>query len=102
MRVVGIHPISAREPVHLIEVEVAASELPVEWGEVTQPIEGRDQSYWQVPYDERELHGSNGRWCFFFHYLNLSRPLSSHVGDLKLPEPTPIPNHLRFMQYEEP
>ena len=102
MRVVGIHPISAREPVHLIEVAVASGDLPIDWGAITQPLEGRDQSYWQVPYDERLLEGPEGHWCFFFHYLDNSRPLSSATGDLPLPPETPVPDRLRFIAYEEP
>ena len=102
MRVVGIHPIVAREPVHLVEVEVASGELPVEWAAITQPVEGCDQSYWQVPYDERELDGSKGRWCFFFHYLDLSQPFLSPSGNIPLPPETPLPERLRFINYEEP
>jgi hypothetical protein len=102
MRVVGIHPVVAREPVHLIEIEVTSGELPVEWEAITQPIKGRDESYWQVPYDERELPGPDGRWCFFFHYLDQSQPLSSSSGKLALPPETPVPDRLRFIGYEEP
>ena len=102
MRVVGIHPVSAREPVHLIEIEIAAGEQPVDWGAITQPLQGRDRGYWQVPYDECELEGSDGHWCFFFHYLDMSRPLSSPAGDLVLPAETPLPQRLRSINYEEP
>jgi len=102
MRVIGVHPIAAREPVHLIELEVEPSQADVEWGAITQPLNGRDQSFWQVPYDERQVPNAKGHWCFFFHYLDGARPLSSALGDLPLPAETPVPDRLRFVQYEEP
>jgi hypothetical protein len=102
MRVIGIHPIKAREPVHLVELEAQLQDMPIDWPSITQVVEGRDQSYWQVPYDERKVPKLNWRWCFFFHYLDPSRPLSSKHGDLALPRETPVPEHLRFVEYEEP
>jgi hypothetical protein len=102
MRVLGVHPIEARQPVHLVEFEANLEDMPIVWESITQSLKDKDQSYWQVPYDERKVPNVNWRWCFFFHYLDLSRPLSSHVGDLELPEPTPTPEHLGFARYEEP
>jgi len=55
MRVLGIHPIEAREPVHLVEIEAQLGDMPIDWSAITQPIEGRDRSYWQAPYDERKV-----------------------------------------------
>ena len=102
MRILGIHPIEARQPVHLVEIEAQLNDMPIVWESITQPIAGKDQSHWQAPYDERKVPNLNWRWCFFFHFLDLARPLSSHTGDLALPQPTPVPDHLRFVQYEEP
>jgi len=102
MRVLGIHPIEAREPVHLVEIEAQLGDMPIDWSAITQPIEGRDRSYWQAPYDERKVPNYNWRWCFFFHFLDRSRPLSTGLGELTLPPETPVPEHLHFCRYEEP
>ena len=102
VRVLGVHPISAREPVHLIELEVTGAISELDWVSVTQPLDARDSSYWQVPYDERAVPGREGHWCFFFHYLDLARPLQSNLGPLLLPRESPLPSHLRFIRYEEP
>lgn len=100
--IVGIHPIQAEEPVHLIEMRVAADAGPIDWSAITQRIEGIDRAYWQLPYDERQIPLHPGRWCFFLHYLDPSRPLSTPWGDIALPKATPVPEHLRFIRYEEP
>jgi hypothetical protein len=102
MRVIGIHPIEARQPVHLVEVEAQLDDMPIVWESITQPLADKEQSYWQVPYDELKVPDVTWRWCFLFHFLDLARPLASHVGDLELPAPTPVPEHLRFVRYEEP
>ena len=102
MRVVGVHPVEARQPVHLIELEAQIEDMPIVWDSITQSIAGRDPNYWQVPYDEQKVPEKNWHWCFFFHYLDQSRPLLSHSGFLALPPETPVPEHLRFMHYEEP
>jgi hypothetical protein len=102
VRVIGVHPVHASEPVHLIEVEFAEIDDEIDWMSFTQPLDGQDRSYWQVPYDERPVPGTSNRWCFFFHYLDRSRGMDSFTGTLPLPPETPIPNHLRFMAYEAP
>jgi hypothetical protein len=100
--VLGVHPVKAREPVHLIEIELLADASHVDWRSFTQPFEGRDRSYWQVPYGEQPVPDRPNSWCFFFHYLDTSRPLQSFAGDLVLPEETPVPPSLSFIKYEEP
>lgn len=102
VQVVGIHPVRALEPVHLIELIVGDQLSVLDWSSITQPVEGQDVTYWQAPYDEREVPGVAGNWCFFFHYLDLARPLTSNLGALPLPQESPLPEHLRFIKYEEP
>ena len=102
LRVVGVHVVAAWEPVHLIEIVLEGIEQRLDWSSVTQPLDGRDTSYWQVPYDERRVPGTSGHWCFFFHYLDVSSPLRSNLGEMQLPLESPLPNHLRFVRYEEP
>ena len=102
VRVLGVHPVKASEPVHLIEIELLGDTSNVDWCSFTQPMKGRDRSYWQVPYDEKPVPSHPNNWCFFFHYLDTSRPLLSFAGDLALPPETPVPPDLSFMKYEAP
>jgi len=103
-RVVGLHPVDAPEPCHLCEVVLEGEADDVDFGEFTQPLAGRDQSYWQVPYDERLLSSSGAQrsYVFFFHYLDLAQPMQSPFGPLALPHPTPRPERLSFIAYEPP
>jgi hypothetical protein len=99
-RIIGIHPVTADEPVHLVELEVAGSTDDFDFGEITQESPGQPRSNWQAVYDEREL-GEN-RFAFFFHYLDTAKPLLSPFGPLSLPAETPIPEHLQGIEYEPP
>lgn len=102
VRVLGVHPIAAQEPVHLVEIEVIGVASEVDWGSFTQPMPGSSRDDWQAPYDERPVPAHPGRWCFFFHYLDRNQPLQSFAGNLALPPESPIPSHLRFIKYEGP
>ena len=62
VRVLGVHPIAAQEPAHLVEVELIGVSYEVDWGSFTQPMPGFSQDHWQVPYDERPVPGHPGRW----------------------------------------
>ena len=86
----------------LIEVEVDPPDAEIDWSAVTQPLADEPSSNWQVPFDERPSGAESGRWSFFFHFLDVNRPLQSEVGDLTLPAPTPIPDHLQSVVYEVP
>ena len=99
MKIIGIHPIDASEPVHLIEIDGVPDDI--DWSTLTQSVEGQPPENWQVPWDERKVPDSDS-WCFFFHYLDKSRPLSSAEGELVLPEESMLPAHLRFFRYETP
>ncbi|MGB5102156.1 MAG: hypothetical protein WBO04_02400 [Steroidobacteraceae bacterium] len=99
---IGVHEVDADEPVHLIEVCLGQEEAALDWTSVTQPGDNPDRSYWQAAYDERQVPGSSDHWCFFFHYLDLSKPLQTNLGPLRLPPVSPMPAHLRIIQYEEP
>ena len=101
-RIIGIHPVNAPDPCHLIEVQITPSNQEFDWSSVTQEIEGEPNINWQVPWDEQELDASNGQWIFFFHYLNLSKPLITPDGPKILPKTTVIPEHLKNIEYEEP
>ena len=92
-------------------------------GDITQEWPGKDQSSWQVAYDEKVLTNDGSailfdpwfpdgdvsqhwlgdvRFAFFFHYLNFDRPLQTPFGDVTVAEATKRPTRLNFMKYESP
>jgi hypothetical protein len=103
-KLIGVHPVEADEPVHLIELLVEGELDDFDIGEVTQEVAGQPKINWQAPYDERVLEESEGmaRYAFFFHYLDLEKPLFTSFGSLPLPKPTSVPAHLQGIQYESP
>jgi hypothetical protein len=103
VEVVGVHPIEAGEPCHLMEVVIRGAS-GVDLARFTQADESLIRDDWQVPYDERVLaHGEDEvRPAFFFHYLDLSRPLVTPFGPVALPSESPVPAHLSGIEYERP
>jgi hypothetical protein len=103
-RIIGVHPIEAEEPVHLIELLIEGDVADFEIDEVTQEISDQPRSDWQAPYDERILEESKRkvRYAFFFHYLDFKKPLLTPVGSLTLHKPTDVPAHLQDIEYESP
>ena len=104
LTVLGVHPIAAGEPCHLIEILLAGSDEDLDFGKVTQEVDGQPRSNWQVPYDEQMLEESEGevRYAFFFHYLDFAKPLLTPLGSVQLPKPTKLPTHLKGIKYEAP
>jgi hypothetical protein len=97
----GVHPVDAPEPCHLIEAELVDAE-DFDWGEVTQEDATQPRENWQVAYDEQPLDNDERCWAFFFHHLDLAKPLLTPVGPIPLPAPTPCPEHLHNIEYMEP
>jgi len=97
VKVEGVHPIA--KDVFLIEL--ALDEVEIDWSKVTQSVAGVASNNWQVAWDERPLD-QEGHWAFFFHYLDLAKPLETQFGPLELPAPTPTPPHLDDIAYETP
>lgn len=122
MEIMGVYPIKASEPVHLVEILVKDSTSAVEIGKITQELPGQPRSNWQVPYDEKILNADgtrvmadpflerhkpklwigNVRLVFFFHYLDLSKPLQTPLGDVTLPPESKKPRRLSGIKYEAP
>jgi hypothetical protein len=105
VKITGVYPIQAEEPVHLIEVSIEGGDVDgFDFGEVPQEIPDRPKLNWQVPYDERVISESDGkaRVLFFFHYLDLNKPLLTPAGALALPRPKKIPPRLKDIVYEAP
>src|SRR5437868_15475189 len=103
-RIVGVYPVEADEPVHLIELLVEGDLEDFDMDKVTQEVAGQPMRNWQAPYNERLLEESEGkaRHAFFFHFLNLNKPLLTSAGSLPLPQPSKAPAHLQDMVYESP
>jgi hypothetical protein len=103
-KIVGVHQVEADEPVHLIELLIEGDVEDFDIGEVTQEVAGQPKMNWQAPYDDRLLEESEGmvRYAFFFHYLDLEKPLLTSAGSVPLPKPTKAPAHLQEIVYESP
>jgi len=86
----------------LIEVEITPTDAEIDWSNVTQPIAGQDRSNWQVAYGETRVDRFASRWAFFFHCLDANRPISTPLGERRLPRPTPVPPHLAAIEYDIP
>jgi hypothetical protein len=122
VEVVGVHPIKAREPVYLIEMEIHSANAVFDIGKVVQEDESQPQSNWQVPYSEHllnedgtkiladdyqiltkpELLKGSFRIAFFFHYLDIKKPLVTQFGPVSLPAVTALPKRLKIVKYESP
>ena len=117
--VIGVYDVpESIEPCSLIELSVVLNQERFDFGDVTQEVQGVPPSDWQVPWLEHELEddGTSGkelsipligpagpiRGAFFFHYLDLSRPLRTPAGSIALPESRGRPERLSFMRYEPP
>lgn len=118
IEILGVHPVEAEEPCHLIELVAHDSDLETLVAEITQEVPGEPRDNWQAAYDEHYLDrsghevltphyaaqvppGRDARVAFYFHYLDLDRPLLTPAGPLSIPRPTVRPERLAFMVYEE-
>jgi hypothetical protein len=121
--IVGVHPVDLpREPgpVHLIEMKVEGDLGEFYFMDVTQEVSGRPQKDWPVAWAEHLFVEETGRWepiwptrdtyataeqarfAFFFHHLDLARPLRTSFGPVRLRPETPVPAHLVGVDYEVP
>ena len=100
LEVIGVYPIEADEPVHLVELFIKNSQSTVDVGLITQEVPDEPRSNWQVPYDEKILDATGtkiladpfleankpGLWmgdvrlAFFFHDLDVSKRLNTPLG----------------------
>jgi len=122
VEVIGVYPIETDPHVHLIELLIRGSTGVFDMSEFTQESLGLPTSDWQVAYDEQlldeggenivangffardksELWSGSVRLIFFFHYLNLSKPLKTPFGDVALPKEGEKPERLSAIRYEPP
>ena len=122
IEVIGVYPAEAPEPVHLVELIVGGADSAFPIGEFTQEVPDQPRSNWQVPYMEQilsadgakiiaddseawrkpELFRGDVRFVFFFHCLDLQRPLRTPFGEIPLPAESELPARLSMIQYQEP
>ncbi len=105
VKVVGVYLVEATEPVHLVEILIEGGDADaLDVGEVTQEMADTPRMNWQAPYDDRVISEADGkvRVVFFFHYLDLDRPLTTPTGSLALPAPKKMPPRLQDIVYEAP
>jgi hypothetical protein len=122
IEVIGLHPVPATEPIHLIELLVRDAQGFFDIGGITQEVAGQPRSNWQVPYMEHILNSSGDeiladdldapnmpelwktdmRLAFFLHYVDVSKPLKTPFGNVRLPAESELPIRLGMIQYEEP
>ena len=105
VEILGVHPIVAHQPVHLMHITMTHSFEDVDWCMFTQVNPELDESSWQVAYDEtllESLPDGRSRVAFFFHYLDFARPFMTPAGPLPLPAPLPVPSELSHLVYEDP
>jgi hypothetical protein len=122
VEVVGVYPVRAAEPCHLIELMMRGVGPGFDFGSISQPIPSAPSSLWQVPWGEvlldkdyqevlargaelsyrPELLVGDLRVAFFMHHLDGERPLKSPFGDIRLPKPVTRPKRLKTVRYERP
>lgn len=91
----------------LIEMKLASLPENLDMGKFQQESPGSPADNWQVAYFERFLSpdgtkvvevpapGLPARIIFFIHFLDLSRPIATPFGPVRLPRPMTLPPRLR-------
>ena len=122
IEVIGVYPVTADEPCHLVEFRARDVQAVFDFGSFTQEMPDTPRSNWQAPWMERilstdgtkvvaddsdisqkpELFRGDVRCVFFFHYLDAGRPLLTPFGEVRLPKPADRPERLSMIQYEAP
>jgi hypothetical protein len=120
VEVIGVHPVSDTPSCFLIETVIEGPSDVPDFGQFTQPMADRPRSEWQVAYDERLLDDlgervvsdvflrrpatwpERARVAFYFHFLDVDRPLVTPFGEVTLPPPSDAPERLTFLRYEAP
>jgi hypothetical protein len=120
IELLGIYAVEASEPCHLLELMVSEHVGKVDIGAFTQEQAGQPRPNWQVPWHERVLNaegtmdvlgrfsrkvvadGNPLRLVFYFHYLDLDKPLITPAGEIALQRPQERPPRLAFLKYDPP
>lgn len=115
---IGVYKIGGVDSVNLIEIIFEEEINDFNPGEITQEIRNQDKLNWQTAYDEKYLDASGTkiigddfdkpkelvsfRIVFFFHYLDISKPMISQYGLINLTEAKELPERLKkLIEYGE-
>jgi len=115
----GVYKIENIENIHIVELEAQAEINDLEVSQITQVVSGEERLNWQSPYDEKFVNSTNeliGDWkdipssikpgekiIFFFHELDLEKPIKTQYGNLDISGTTETPEWItKLMKYEEP
>lgn len=108
IEILGVYPFKDDDPladpdlvIHLIEVRISGDADTIDFGEFTQEF-GENRDFCQVAYEEEAFDENADIWTFFFHFLDLNKPLLTPVGPITLPEPKPLPDRYRGRDYDAP
>lgn len=104
VRIVGVHPVPGQAKVNLVVLEILDPPYQFDFCDLTQSLPDQPRDNWQIPFEETCLESTpqKERYAFFFHHLDLARPIESPFGDLPLPSVTPMPEELTLIRYEAP
>ena len=112
--VCGLYEIPEANDVHLVEVAVDAPPGEVNVGAFQQEDPALPPDSWQVAYNEWYLDEEGNplsefeyegdptsatRLAFFLHFVDFARPLLTPFGPVALPQPNPLPDRLREIEY---
>lgn len=117
-QLIGIYKIDGVDCANLVEIIFEEEICDFDCGEITQEIRNQDKLDWQTAYDEKYLNPDGTkiigddfdqpkelvsfRIVFFFHYLDISKPLISQYGLINLTEIKELPERLKkLIEYRE-
>src|SRR5690554_766502 len=108
IEIVGVYAV--KDNFYLLEFMVQKLAEDIDVSLFTQRIEGESEDNWQVAYEEFYLNLKGDevigdcldvpkntkptRLAFYFYYLNIDIPFITPFGELKLPNPMPVPDRL--------
>ena len=78
--VIGIHPDSASELVHLVELEILDDPEDYSFNEITQVDSKKPCCSWKLAFQEQ--HPAGNRVAFNFHNLDTTNSFLSPTGSL--------------------
>jgi len=116
--IVGVYSVLDNTDVKLIEIIIEEQIDDFDPSSLTQQGKSKDKLDWQTAYNEKylnlegiEIIGDDFnlpigltkfRLVFFFHFLDLNKPLISQYGLIKLVEESELPERLKnIIKYEQ-
>ena len=119
IQVHGVYSVDENPDVFLVELSINDSPSNVDLMSFVQEDKSKPRDSWQTAYDEHYLNdsgtevigrcfenerlmGIKTRLAFFMYFIDFGKPLLSQYGEIKLPNPTPMPDRLaRIIDFED-